>query len=132
MVRNVVSFIVFIGVFGVFYPTRGYAHHPMAALYLIDQQESITGQLVEFQIRNPHSFVFLESLGPSPGQSQRWAVEWLSAVQLGRQGVTSTTLKAGDHLAITGYPSRTPNDRRLRLRTILRSSDGWHWRGTFE
>jgi len=106
---------------GVFYAARGYAHHPVASIYRTDQKETITGQLVEFQLRNPHSIVLLDRLGPAPGQSQRWSVEWLAAFQLGRQGITSTTLRAGDRLLIT-----------VMMRTIVRPSDGWHWRGTFE
>lgn len=112
--------------------TPGYAHHPVAVVYHTDHTETLRGQLVEFQIRNPHSIVLLDGRSPATGQSQRWAVEWLAALQLKHQGVTDTTLRAGDQLLITGYPSQNPNDRRLRLRTIVRPSDGWHWKGTFE
>src|SRR3954468_7640043 len=83
-----------------------YAHHPVASVYFSDRTEGITGALVEFQLRNPHSFVYLEA-PDQQGRVQRWAVEWLSVMQLSRQGVTASTLKPGDRLVITGYPARS-------------------------
>jgi hypothetical protein len=38
------------------------------------------------RIRNPHPFVFVEA-PDDKGQVQHWAVEWLAALQLNRQGV---------------------------------------------
>ena len=52
-------------------------------------------------------------------------------LQLGRTGVTRDTLKAGDHVIITGYPGRNPDDHRLRTRSISRPKDGWKWSGDF-
>lgn len=111
---------------------RGYAHHPVANPYRTDQTQKITGHLVELHLRNPHSLMLLDTKHPSTGESQRWSVEWLAAFLLSRQGIAATTLKAGDQLVITGYPSRNPDDRQLLIRTIVRPRDGWHWSGTFE
>ena len=38
-----------------------YAHHSFAATYHEDQTVKIEGTLVQFQFRNPHSFVHLEA-----------------------------------------------------------------------
>jgi hypothetical protein len=51
--------------------------------------------------------------GRREGHTTRWTIEWLAWSQLNRQGVTSETLKSGDHLVITGFPSRNPEDHRL-------------------
>jgi hypothetical protein len=107
-----------------------YAHHSFAATYHEDQEMKIEGDLVQFLYRNPHSFVHV--MAPDKdGKMQRWAVEWGGGGQLGRQGVTRQTLKAGDHVIITGNPGRNPEDHRLRMVKIDRPADGWTWGGTF-
>ena len=107
------------------------AHHSFAATYHEDQIQTVEGDLVQFLFRNPHSFVQLEGKDKQ-GVVQRWAVEWAGGLQLNRQGVTRETLKAGNHVVITGNPGRNADDHRLRMRSISRPSDGWKWSGTFE
>jgi len=108
------------------------AHHSFAATYHEDQIQTVEGDLVQFLFRNPHSFVQLEGPEKQGGSSVRWAVEWAGGLQLNRQGVTRETLKAGDHVIISGNPGRNAADHRLRMRSISRPSDGWKWSGTFE
>jgi len=110
---------------------RASAHHSFAATYIESQKVTVEGDLVQFQWRNPHSFVQLVAKD-AKGQSQRWSAEWGSGGQLGNQGVARDTLKVGDHLIITGDPSRTAGDYRLRVRTIFRPADGWRWGGEFD
>ena len=110
---------------------RAYAHHSFAATYIESQKVTVEGDLVQFQWRNPHSFVQIIAKD-AKGQQQRWSAEWGSGGQLGNQGVARDTLKVGDHLVITGDPSRTPGDFRLRVRTIFRPSDNWRWGGEFD
>ena len=103
-----------------------YAHHSFAATYHEDQTVKIEGTLVQFQFRNPHSFVQVDA-PDSKGVMQRWGVEWGGAGQLGGQGVDRYTLKAGDHIIITGNPGRTAEDHRIRMVTLKRTSDGFGW-----
>jgi hypothetical protein len=65
------------------------------------------------------------------GHTERWTVEWLAVLMLRRDGVEDGTLKPGDHLVVTGHPSRDHNVRQLWLRTIRRPADGWAWTGGF-
>ena len=104
------------------------AHHSFSATYLNDQKMTIEGTLVQFLFRNPHSFVNVEAKDEN-GQTQRWAVEWGAAGQLGGQGVKRETLKAGDHVIIVGSPGRNPEDHRLRMINLRRPSDGFTWGG---
>jgi len=103
-----------------------YAHHSFAATYFEDKQVKVEGELVQFLYRNPHSFVHVE-VKEQDGTVTRWAIEWGAGGQLGRQGVTRDTLKAGDHVIVTGNPGRTPEDHRLRMVSISRPSDGFKW-----
>ncbi len=105
---------------------RAYAHHSFAATYLEDQRVQIEGELVQFQFRNPHSFVH-GMVKEKDGSMVRYGVEWGGAGALGGQGVTRDTLRVGDHVIITGAPGRNPQDHRVRMVTLHRPKDGFVW-----
>ncbi len=103
-----------------------YAHHSFAATYFEDQTIQIEGRLLQFQFRNPHSFVQI-SAPDADDNMQRWAVEWGGAGQLGSQGITSGTLRPGDEVIVVGNPGRKDGDFRVRMRSLRRTSDGFGW-----
>jgi len=103
------------------------AHHAFAATYSLDKTVTIEGRVVEFLLRNPHSVVLVET---EKGQPMTWAVEWGGGGALSRRGIEKDTLKPGDYVIITGNPSRNSADRRLRMQSITRPSDGWKWSST--
>ena len=103
-----------------------YAHHSQAAQYDTSKEVKIQGTLVQFQFRNPHTFIQVEAPDES-GNMVRWSIEWGGVGQLNGQGVTRTTLKYGDPVIITANPSRTPNDHKLHMLTLKRTSDGFGW-----
>lgn len=105
---------------------RALAHHSFAATYVEDQSVTIEGDIVQFLLRNPHSFVHL-MVKEKDGSMVRYVVEWGSPAQLGGTGVTRDTLKPGDHVIISGNPGRDPADHRVRLLQFKRSKDGWSW-----
>lgn len=109
---------------------RAYAHHSFAATYDESRKVTVEGALVQFLWRNPHSFVHI-MVRDEKGE-QRWSGEWGGGGQLGGQGIARDTLKVGDHLIMTGDPSRTAGDFRLRIRTIMRPKDGWRWGGEID
>jgi len=99
------------------------AHHSFAGTYLEDAEPvKVEGELKAFLVRNPHSFVHVETK-----DGIRWSIEWGAAGQLASQGVRTGTLKVGDHVIVTGSPGRNPEDHRMRMRAITRPSDGWTW-----
>jgi hypothetical protein len=104
---------------------QAFAHHSFAATYLESQSVTIEGELVQFVLRNPHSFVELNVPQPD-GTMVRYVVEWGSPSQL-KGKITRETLKPGDHLIITGNPGRNTEDHRVRLLTFRRPKDGWSW-----
>jgi uncharacterized protein DUF6152 len=104
---------------------RAVAHHSFAATYLEDQSVTIEGDLVQFLLRNPHSFVHVMVKEPD-GSLTRYVVEWGSPSQLSGK-VSRDTLKPGDHVIISGNPGRNTADRRMRLLTFRRPKDGWSW-----
>ena len=117
-----------LGLSGLFVSAPLFAHHSFASTYLEDAPTvTIEGKLVQFLLRNPHSFVHVEAKDPKTGETIRWAVEWGAAGQLAQQGVGREALKVGDAVKVTGSPARNASDHRLRMRTIARPSDGWSW-----
>ena len=69
-----------------------YAHHSQAAQYDTSKKVSIEGTMVQFQFRNPHSFIQVEAPDET-GQVVRWSIEWGGSGQLTGQGVSRTTLE---------------------------------------
>lgn len=105
-----------------------WAHHSFASTFL-DQTVTIEGRVTEFLFRSPHSAVLVETVGEK-GEPVIWAVECNSAGQLSRQGIEKDTLKSGDHVIVTGNPTRKPGEHRLRMVDITRPSDGWKWKSS--
>jgi len=105
------------------------AHHGMRD-YDEQRIETIDGTLVKIEIRNPHTIVHVDRRDDQ-GNTEHWAIEWMAELQLKRQGVANQTLHPGDRLVITGYPALNPAEHLLKLRTVLRPSDGWKWTGAF-
>jgi hypothetical protein len=102
-----------------------YAHHSIGATYDVSKDVKIEGKLVQLDFRNPHSFVHLDVT--VNGKPERWTVEWGGAGSLTGQGITRTTLKAGDEVTITGNPARASGLKRLKMNTLLRKKDGFGW-----
>jgi hypothetical protein len=102
------------------------AHHSFTATYDESKTVKIEGELVQFMFRNPHAWVHVMAPDEN-GEMQRWGVEWGGAGALTGQGVTRESLKPGDKVVITGNPGRNAVDHRVRMRSLLRPSDGFGW-----
>jgi hypothetical protein len=102
------------------------AHHSFTATYDETQEVRIEGTLAAFHFRNPHASVDILAEDEN-GNMVRWGIEWGGAGQLSGQGVTRESLRAGDHVIITGNPARDANSHRLRMQSLLRPSDGYGW-----
>lgn len=109
---------------------RADAHHTFPASY-VNRELTIEGELVQILYRNPHSFIQVMTRD-SRNDGQRWSVEWIGRARLDQQGITGSTLKPGDRVIVTGFPSAQSEDRWLRARSIFRPKDGWRWKGMVE
>jgi len=103
-----------------------YAHHSYAATYDTTKEIKLEGKLVNFQFRNPHSYVTVQAPDPK-GAMQRWSIEWAGTSQLGNQGIKQETLKVGDEVVIVGRPSRVTGEHRLLMVNLKRPLDGFSW-----
>jgi hypothetical protein len=82
---------------------------------------TLEGTVTEFAFVNPHPFIFIALEEGSA--TKTWKLEMDNRFELADIGITATTFKPGDRVAVTGSPGRTlPNI--LYLRLLIRTSDG--------
>ena len=105
------------------------AHHSFAVDYLESDTIDIEGDVVEFQYRNPHAWIFVQGTERGFGRPKVYAAEWVSTSQLERNGIDKRFFKPGDAVRIWASPNKNPTDNRVRLRRMERRSDGWKWGG---
>ena len=105
-----------------------FAHHSASATYIHGKSVKIEGTLKEFLWRNPHSFMKVQA-PDEKGEMQIWVVEGAAPTQLAEQGLTTSSLRPGDHVIVTGLPGRLAEDHRLLLASVERPSDGFKWQG---
>jgi hypothetical protein len=102
------------------------AHHSFAAYYFEDQSITIEGEVVEFDYRAPHAWLYL--MAPDArGELRRFSAEWANPRRLTGDGVTRDRLRPGDRVIITGSPGRTASEYKIHLKSIRRPADGWQW-----
>ena len=102
------------------------AHHSFAADYFEEQKVSVEGDVIAFELKNPHAWLHLAVVDTN-GKAQKFSAEWSNPARLKQAGFTIESFKPGDHLIIAGSPARDPEEHRIHLRSIQRPSDGWKW-----
>jgi uncharacterized protein DUF6152 len=102
------------------------AHHSFAEYYIEADTIEIEGEVVEFQYKNPHSWIHVQGRD-NFGRSGIYSGEWASVSRLDREGITKDFFKVGDRLRIWASPNRNLNDNRIRIKRIERPSDKWKW-----
>jgi hypothetical protein len=109
-----------------------YAHHSFAGTYIEGKLVKLEGDVVEFNIRNPHSFIVIE-VTEKDGKKAKWGGEWGGVTQLSQGGVTRFTLEVGDHLIMEGAPPRDSLDKKILVRKVWRPAtdkkEAWEWAG---
>jgi hypothetical protein len=101
-------------------------HHSFAAKYFEERTISMEGELVRFEFRNPHAWVYFMS-PDEQGQLREYGGEWSNVNRLVQQGITKNTLQPGDKLIVTGSPSRNASEYAVHVKRLERPADGWKW-----
>jgi len=107
---------------------RLHGHHNFADFYFESDTIEIEGELVEFQYKNPHSWIHVQAQDTF-GAQKIYSGEWASVSRLERDGITKDFFKIGDRLRIWASPNRNPNDNRIRIKRMERRKDKWKWGG---
>ncbi len=86
---------------------------------------TIEGIVVEFQLVNPHPFLFIDVKGRT-GEAQRWQLEMDNRRELVSIGVTASTFKPGDLVVVTGSLARRSGQKLYLLRLDRRADGFWY------
>jgi Family of unknown function (DUF6152) len=92
-----------IGLFCCAWPAA--AHHSVSAWFLPDERQEIEGVVTEVRWENPHVRFFMRAPN-ADGEDVIWEIETLSSAGIRRWGITPDLLSVGDHVRISGSPSR--------------------------
>ena len=104
--RSVRTWVLVVsGVVALCAPVLG--HHSFSEYYIEADTIEVEGEVVEFQYRNPHSWIHI--MGQEVfGKPKPYAAEWASVSRLERDGITARTLKARRHRPHLGEPEPQP------------------------
>ena len=98
------------------------AHHSIAALYDSTRRATLDGSVADFQLINPHPFLFIDVAGDAG--VERWKLEMDNRSELAAIGVTASTFKRGERVVVSGSLSRTLGQTMYLLR-LDRPADGF-------
>lgn len=98
------------------------AHHSKTAHYDTSRTVAITGKVVQWRFRSPHTALILE-VTAEDGSTERWLVEGSAVPTLKRQGIDRRTFARGDIVDVRAEPSRDP-EKRVVFGLTYRKADG--------
>jgi hypothetical protein len=101
--------------------TISFSHHSFSAVYDGTKQISVSGVVTQFRFVNPHAMMSLNATDAS-GKVSKWVVEFDGRLNLSNFGWTENSIKAGEHLTVTGNPSHSEANRIFFLKLVR--SDG--------
>jgi hypothetical protein len=97
---------------------RALAHHNSNAYFDTQQETTLEGTVTDFDWRNPHSYLYMETAG-ADGAATAWRIEGGPVALMRRMGWSHDTLRPGDAVTVTINPSRNPENRAGLLRNIV-------------
>jgi hypothetical protein len=96
-----------------------FAHHGSAVSYNLGKMVTMEGTVTEFQWRNPHVYI-LYDVKDDKGNVVNWGAETHSPVVCENDdGWTKNTLKPGDRVTISVFPSNVGSSRGLLAKIVL-------------
>lgn len=107
------------------------AHHSFAVYFDEAKTVEVTGEVTEFQFRNPHGTIEIVVKGEDGAEDQTWKAETNAPVVLRRRGWGRDSLTAGDVITITGWPARDGSNY-MRMQAVRRPDGSLVGAGLFE
>ena len=86
-------------------PPAASAHHSFAPHFDVDKPVDISGKVIEYEARNPHSYLHIAAVDAN-GKTQEYVCESHGVTVLARVGLTRETLQPGTELRVDGSLSR--------------------------
>lgn len=98
-------------------PAAARAHHSVAAWFDRGATAEIEGVVTDIRWENPHVRFFMRAPN-AEGREVEWEIETLSVSGISRWGITADLLSVGDHVRVSGSPSRRGLDN-IFVRNLL-------------
>ncbi len=92
------------------------AHHAFSPVYDEKQVITVEGVVTEFKFVNPHAMMLLDVT--DAGKVVKWTVEFAGRLNLSEAGWTADSIKAGEHVTVTGNPTHTGSSRMFFRRLV--------------
>ena len=99
------------------------AHHSISSIYDGGRRVTLDGSVTQFQLINPHPFLFIE-VKDGNGAARQWRLEMDNRSELAAIGVTAATFKPGDRVVVSGSLARAEPESLYLLR-LDRPADGF-------
>lgn len=90
---------------GLLTASAAFAHHGTAN-YETTKSVSVTGTVTDFNFTNPHVQIFMD-VKDATGKVAKWQGELTSPNHLSRSGWQKDTIKPGDVITISGFPTKS-------------------------
>lgn len=97
-------------------------HHAFSAEFDIEQPLTIEGELVKWEMINPHSWFHLD-VEAEDGTVSTWLVEGGSPNELIRQGVNRNTVQVGTFLVVEGYRAKDGTEKAVGRNFVLANGE---------
>jgi len=86
------------------------AHHAFAAEFDEKKPIKVRGNVVKWELTNPHSWIHIEVKGDD-GKTATWMIEGASPNNLYRLGLTRESLPPGSDITVEGYQAKDGSTR---------------------
>ena len=95
------------------------AHHGSGVSYILNKGVTMEGTVTEFRWQNPHVYIMYDTKD-AQGNVVTWGAETHSPIVCeDEDGWTKSTLKPGDKITITVYPSKISTPRGLLAKIVF-------------
>ena len=117
--RRMASLALLVGVMTI--ASVAFAHHGTAN-YDTSKTVTVKGTVTDFQFINPHVLISMDGKDEG-GKLQKWSGELTSPNRLSRGGWTKSSIKLGDTLTISGYPTKSGTPEIWIQKVVLGSGE---------
>ena len=97
-------------------------HHAFSAEFDVEQPLTIEGELVRWEMINPHSWFHID-VEAGDGTVSTWLVEGGSPNELIRQGVNRNTVQVGTFLVVEGYRAKDGTEKAVGRNFVLANGE---------
>jgi DNA/RNA endonuclease YhcR with UshA esterase domain len=113
--KSAICLFTLLAAIAVFVPAA-LAHHSVS-MYDMEHPTTVKGTVERLEWTNPHGYIYL-TVKDDKGQTIEWAIEINSPNFLKHNGWTSTTVKPGDVITVTGGAAKS-GAKTMRCTTVV-------------